>query len=74
MIAMLLRSEFEPKGYKLPQIDVDEAVANRPPQLKFDRSKMKTLLGEDKATSLKKSVLDMAYSLIEAGLIEKPQN
>ncbi|KAH3878164.1 uncharacterized protein LOC127874026 [Dreissena polymorpha] len=84
-IAQVLSKEFKSQGYSVPTANYPNAVLNLIgmfdksvkmiiPQvnkvIKFDNSRMKEVLGVT-PRDLKETILDMAYSLIEAGIVKK---
>ena len=65
--AEILHKEFSSKGYKIPL----EQESNEDPNNFADNTRMTKVLGIT-PTDYKKTILDMAYSLINAGLVKKP--
>lgn len=66
--AEILHNEFHSQGYKVPQ-ELQEP--NEDPNNKADNFRMVKILGIT-PTDYKKTILDMAYSLIETGAVKKP--
>lgn len=86
-IAKILSEEFSGKGYRIPKFQAPyfcvwlysfidhEAAASLPrlcQKVRFDNSKIKNLLGMEMRDS-KMALIDMAYSLIQLGIIKKPK-
>ncbi|XP_060599031.1 uncharacterized protein LOC132752687 [Ruditapes philippinarum] len=84
-IAVILSNEFKTQGYNVPTSNCPNAmlsvygILNKSikmiiPQcnkvIKFDNSRMKEVLGIT-PRDVKETIIDMAYSLIEAGLVKK---
>lgn len=84
-IAVILAAEFKSQGYNVPTTNCPNAMLNIMgmfnksikmiiPQcnkvIKFDNTRMKETLGIT-PRDLKETIIDMAYSLIEAGLVKK---
>ena len=65
--AEILHQEFSPMGYKIPL----EQEQGDDPNNSADNTRMIKVLGVT-PTDYKKTILDMAYSLINAGLVKKP--
>ena len=65
--AEILHAEFGPKGYKIPL----EQEPGDDPNNSADNSRMVKVLGVT-PTDYKKTIIDMANSLINAGLVKKP--
>ena len=64
--ADILHEEFSPKGFKIP---IEEnSGANDGKHSMVNNNRMKTVLGITEPIPLKKTVIDMANSLIENGL------
>jgi nucleoside-diphosphate-sugar epimerase len=66
-IAGILHEEFAPKGYKVP---TDDSEVTPTVNIQVDNSRMINELGI-KPRPLKQTVIDMANSLINAGLVTK---
>ena len=64
-IANILREEFASKGYTIPDKEVGEGKF-----VVFDNSKTKEELGIN-FIPLKQSLIEMAYTMIDMGLIGK---
>jgi nucleoside-diphosphate-sugar epimerase len=63
-----LRKEFEPKGYKFPtEVEQGEAKGQN---ARLDDTRMCSVLGIE-PTSFSSTIIDMAYSFINFGLVEK---
>lgn len=84
-IAQILAKEFKPQGYNVPTANCpnpilwmtslfDRTIKMILPNIgkvyKFDNSRMKDVLGIT-PKEIKETLLDMAYSLIEVGLVKK---
>ena len=65
--AEILHNEFHSQGYNVTQ----ELEPNEDPNNKADCTRMTQVLGVT-PTDYKKTILDMAYSLINAGVVKKP--
>ncbi len=65
--AEILHEEFHSKGYKIPL----EEEPGEDPNNSADNTRMIKVLGVT-PTDYKKTIIDMANSLINAGLVKKP--
>ena len=66
--AIILHEEFGPQGYnKIPL----ELEPTEDPNNKADNTRMVKVLGVT-PTDYKKTILDMAYNLIDIGVVKKP--
>ncbi len=65
--AKILHEEFHSQGYKIPL----ELEPNEDPNNEADNTRMVKVLGVT-PTEYKKTIIDMAYSLIDAGMVKKP--
>ena len=82
-IAAILSKEFKPQGYKIPSMKVPKfllrvvglwdaaaaaVVSSIGKQIKYDNTRAREMLGMTFIPS-QKSVIDMAYSLIDLGIV-----
>ena len=66
IIADILNNEFAPKGYEITR---EEDPSGEDPNIQFDNSRMINVL-QITPTTLKKTIIDMAYSLIRNGTVK----
>lgn len=66
LIAEILNSEFAPKGYEITR---EEEPNGEDPNIQFDNSRMINVL-QITPTALKKTIIDMAYSLVKNGTVK----
>uniref|UniRef100_T1J571 diacylglycerol O-acyltransferase n=1 Tax=Strigamia maritima TaxID=126957 RepID=T1J571_STRMM len=84
-VAQILSKEFKPQGYNVPSMNcpyvalwvtglfnknVKSVLPRVGKEFKFDNSRMKTTLGVE-PHELSNTIVDMAYSLIEHGVVKK---
>ena len=67
-VAFILHNEFSSHGYKIPLESSTAALDD--PHYSFDTTRMLNVLGII-PTDFQKTVIDMAYSLINAGIVVK---
>lgn len=69
-VAEILAKEFKPQGYKISTTAAPEGQASTGREEHFDNTRMKEVLGIE-PIGVSDMLLDMAYSMIENGSVEK---
>ncbi|CAF0773353.1 unnamed protein product [Brachionus calyciflorus] len=66
----ILKEEFGPRGYRFPEVIVNEEKNKSLKHTFYDNSRMRNVLNIQ-PTDFKTTIIDMAYSLIQYGLVKK---